>query len=177
MTYAQRTAIITLPQIAQGLVVYQTDSGIQGEGFYYNISTTTTPNWVYLSSVGPTGPTGAVGVNGATGVAGANGATGATGTNGATGVAGANGATGATGTNGATGVAGANGATGANGTTVLGATGAITPCIRITGGELYQDLTSATGSGITVKSPNGNCWKITVDNNGNVTTRPVTCIP
>lgn len=33
---------------AQGLMVYQTDAGGNGEGFYYNISTTTTPNWVKL---------------------------------------------------------------------------------------------------------------------------------
>ena len=31
---------------AQGLMVYQTDAGGYGEGFYYNISTTVTPNWV-----------------------------------------------------------------------------------------------------------------------------------
>lgn len=45
ITSAQKTAMNPLPAAAQGLLVYQTD-GI--EGFYYNISTTTTPNWVYL---------------------------------------------------------------------------------------------------------------------------------
>src|SRR4051812_13082265 len=43
MTLAQRTGIATLPAAAQGLVVYQTN-GV--EGFYYNISTTTTPSWI-----------------------------------------------------------------------------------------------------------------------------------
>lgn len=33
---------------AQGLMVYQTDAGGNGEGFYYNTSTTTTPNWAKL---------------------------------------------------------------------------------------------------------------------------------
>ena len=33
---------------AQGLTVYQTDGT---QGFYYNTSTTATPNWVYLSAV------------------------------------------------------------------------------------------------------------------------------
>jgi trimeric autotransporter adhesin len=51
MTLAQRTAAAMnpLPAAAQGLLVYQTD-GV--EGFYYNTSLTTTPNWVYLSSGG-----------------------------------------------------------------------------------------------------------------------------
>ena len=88
MTDAQRTAIVTLPRAAQGLVVYQTDGT---EGFYYNTSITTTPNWVYLSSTGPTGPSGTNGANGstgATGVTGASGANGATGATGPTGTAG-----------------------------------------------------------------------------------------
>jgi hypothetical protein len=46
VTLAQRTAMNPLPAAAQGLIVYQTD-GI--EGFYYNTSLTTTPNWVYAS--------------------------------------------------------------------------------------------------------------------------------
>ncbi|MFL5762988.1 MAG: tail fiber domain-containing protein [Bacteroidia bacterium] len=45
MTSAQKTAMNPLPAAAQGLVIYQTD-GV--EGFYYNTSTTTTPNWLYL---------------------------------------------------------------------------------------------------------------------------------
>jgi hypothetical protein len=44
---AERLAMNPLPAAAQGLVVYQTDAP---EGFYYNISTTVVPNWVYLSS-------------------------------------------------------------------------------------------------------------------------------
>jgi len=45
MTSGQKAALNPLPAAAQGLVIYQTD-GIQG--FYYNTSTTTTPNWVRL---------------------------------------------------------------------------------------------------------------------------------
>lgn len=49
MTFAQRTGIATLPAAAQGLLVYQTNvSGTSLEGFYYNTSLTTTPNWVFL---------------------------------------------------------------------------------------------------------------------------------
>ena len=47
LTLAEKTAMNPLPAAAQGLLVYQTN-GI--EGFYYNTSTTTTPNWVYLYS-------------------------------------------------------------------------------------------------------------------------------
>ncbi len=45
ITSAQKTAMNPLGAAAQGLLIYQTD-GL--EGFYYNTSTTTTPNWVYL---------------------------------------------------------------------------------------------------------------------------------
>ncbi|MBL4578070.1 MAG: hypothetical protein JKX74_06320, partial [Flavobacteriales bacterium] len=37
-----------LPAAAQGLLVYQTDAGTEGQGFYYNTSATTTPTWVKL---------------------------------------------------------------------------------------------------------------------------------
>lgn len=46
ITLAQRTALSTLTQAAQGLMFYQTDAV---EGFYYNTSLTVTPNWLYLS--------------------------------------------------------------------------------------------------------------------------------
>jgi hypothetical protein len=49
MTLAQRTAMNPLPATAQGLLVYQTD-GMQG--FYYNTSLTTTPNWVFVNNAG-----------------------------------------------------------------------------------------------------------------------------
>jgi len=114
MTNAQRTAMVTLPQAAQGLVVYQTDVT---EGFYYNTSITTTPNWVYLSSTGPTGPTGASGINGT------NGATGPTGA--ASTVSGPTGPTGETGPTGAAStVPGPTGPTGETGPTGTG-TGAV----------------------------------------------------
>ena len=45
VTQAQRIAMNPLPAAAQGLTVYQTDGT---EGFYYNISITTTPNWAFL---------------------------------------------------------------------------------------------------------------------------------
>jgi uncharacterized protein (TIGR02145 family) len=125
VTYAQRTdpngGLLTsglLPQAAQGLVVYQTDAGIEGEGFYYNTSTTTTPFWVYLSSTGATGATGptGTGLQGATGPSGVDGATGPTGVGvqGATGTPGDNGTPGATGASGTNGTNGTNGATGSN---------------------------------------------------------------
>ena len=46
LTAAQVTALTPLATPAQGLLIYQTDAP---EGFYYNTSTTTTPNWVFLS--------------------------------------------------------------------------------------------------------------------------------
>ncbi|MEP7169636.1 MAG: hypothetical protein ABI855_09735 [Bacteroidota bacterium] len=49
ITNAQRLAMNPLPAAAQGLIVYQTNVvGASLEGFYYNISITTVPNWVYL---------------------------------------------------------------------------------------------------------------------------------
>lgn len=52
VSFAERTGanFNPLPAIAKGLLVYQTDAGGLGEGFYYNISTTTTPNWIKLFS-------------------------------------------------------------------------------------------------------------------------------
>src|SRR5437773_432276 len=49
VTNAQRTAMNPLPAAAQGLLVYQTDGA---EGFYYNTSTSTTPNWILLNGHG-----------------------------------------------------------------------------------------------------------------------------
>jgi len=46
VTLAERTAMNPLPVAAQGLLLYQTD-GV--EGFYYNTSLTTTPNWIYAT--------------------------------------------------------------------------------------------------------------------------------
>ncbi|MBN4061724.1 hypothetical protein JYU20_00820 [Bacteroidales bacterium AH-315-I05] len=55
MTNAQRSAMNPLPAAAQGLMVYQTDAGGDGEGFYYNTSTTTTPTWIKLVADGGSG--------------------------------------------------------------------------------------------------------------------------
>ncbi len=49
MTAAQISAMNPLPEAAQGLLVYQTDAP---EGFYYNTSITTIPNWVLLAAGG-----------------------------------------------------------------------------------------------------------------------------
>jgi trimeric autotransporter adhesin len=46
MSLSDRNAMNPLPAAAQGLMIYQTD-GV--EGFYYNTSSTTTPNWIYLA--------------------------------------------------------------------------------------------------------------------------------
>lgn len=61
ITYAQRTTASEAGGLldgsgnlnggaAQGLMVYQTDASGDGEGFYYNKSTTSTPNWIYVSN-------------------------------------------------------------------------------------------------------------------------------
>jgi len=59
ITVAEKTAMNPLTSAAQGLMIYQTD-GI--EGFYYNTSTSTTPNWVYL--LPSSGANGGWGLNG-----------------------------------------------------------------------------------------------------------------
>jgi len=53
VTYAQKNAMNPLPQAAQGLLVFQTDtsSGIPA-GYYFNTSTTTTPSWQYITGTG-----------------------------------------------------------------------------------------------------------------------------
>jgi len=52
MTQSERLALSPLPNPAQGLLVYQTDSIDQNEpeGFYYNTSIDSTAIWVHLSS-------------------------------------------------------------------------------------------------------------------------------
>ncbi|MBT3422031.1 MAG: hypothetical protein HN431_04420, partial [Bacteroidetes bacterium] len=61
ITYAQRTTASQAGGLldgssnlhggaAQGLMIYQTDGSGDGEGFYYNTSATSTPNWVYISN-------------------------------------------------------------------------------------------------------------------------------
>jgi chitinase len=47
-----------------------------------------------------------------------------------------------------------------------------TDSVKITGGDLYiTDISK----GVIIKSPNGNCWRITIDNNGTVITTAVDC--
>ncbi|MBT3802357.1 MAG: hypothetical protein HOG05_14505 [Bacteroidetes bacterium] len=61
ITYAQRTLSSQAGGLldgsgnlyggaAQGLMVYQTDASGDGEGFYFNTSSSSTPNWDYISS-------------------------------------------------------------------------------------------------------------------------------
>lgn len=58
VTYAQRTSpgvgllngSGNLAAVCQGLMVYQTDNTNPGEGFYFNTSLTTTPNWLKIGS-------------------------------------------------------------------------------------------------------------------------------
>ncbi len=53
VTYAQRIAMSPLPQAAQGLLVFQSDtSGSISAGYYFNTSTTTTPSWQLISGSG-----------------------------------------------------------------------------------------------------------------------------
>lgn len=48
--------------------------------------------------------------------------------------------------------------------------------MEITNGDLYiSDLNTTGNQGVVTKSPNGQCWKITVDNSGNLVTTAITC--
>lgn len=60
MTAADITAMNPLPAAAQGLLVYQTDGT---QGFYYNTSITTVPNWVLIAAGGASAPWTRSGVN------------------------------------------------------------------------------------------------------------------
>lgn len=108
ITFVQRTGINfnPLPAPAQGLAVYQTDAGGSGEGFYYNTSTTTTPTWVFISSIGPIGPTGATGSQGPQGNVGAQGLQGNVGSQGPQGNVGSQGPQGNVGSQGPVGPVG-----------------------------------------------------------------------
>ena len=180
------TDVITVPTPATSLLVYNANPSMTGGGlgFWFWDGT----KWVQaLGPQGPTGPSGAnggigvTGLTGPTGPSGANGGIGVTGLTGSTGPSGANGGIGVTGLTGSTGPSGANGGigvtgltgpTGPNGTTVLGGTGATSSIIVISGGDIqYKDINNA----VILKSPNGSCWKVTVDNSGNLTTQSVTC--
>lgn len=136
-------------------------------------------------ATGPTGPSGAdgsqgpQGLQGPTGPSGSSGSDGATGPIGPTGADGSQGSTGATGADGATGPTGADGSTGAtgptgeNGTTVLTGQGATSTIMVVTGGDIQYK--STVSPGIVLIDPNNQCWKLTVDINGNLNTQSVTC--
>jgi hypothetical protein len=44
--------------------------------------------------------------------------------------------------------------------------------LSVNGGDVYVE---SVNSGIILKSPNGNCWRVTVDNSGNFVSTPITC--
>lgn len=44
--------------------------------------------------------------------------------------------------------------------------------LQVTGGDVYIEN---IGSGIIMKSPNGNCWRITIDDSGNLIRTAITC--
>ncbi|MFT3680457.1 MAG: IPT/TIG domain-containing protein [Ferruginibacter sp.] len=44
--------------------------------------------------------------------------------------------------------------------------------LTVGGGDVYI---TDVGSGIIMKSPNGNCWRVTIDNNGNLVRTQITC--
>jgi hypothetical protein len=161
----------TIPSPAVSLLVYNTNTGMtggSGAGFYYWNGT----QWI--QALGPQGPTGPSGLPGSTGPQGMAGATGPQGIQGATGVTGPTGLAGSVGPTGPQGMAGITGPTGANGTSVVGGTGSYTPLLIVyNGGIQYKN--SPSSEGIVLSSSNGNCWKVFVDNSGNISTQAVTC--
>jgi hypothetical protein len=167
LTSAQRLAI---PAPANGLLVYDTNL----DCFYYYVQATA--SWTSLCASTVTGPTGATGTAGATGPTGPTGPAGINGAIGATGPMGPSGAAGQPGFNGATGptgLTGPTGATGPSGTTVLTGTGTYQPLLIVNrGGVQYKNLPD---EGVVLKAANGTCWKLTVDNSGNLVTQSVTC--
>lgn len=44
--------------------------------------------------------------------------------------------------------------------------------LQVTGGDVYIEN---IGSGVIIKSPNGNCWRITIDNSGNLIRTAIAC--
>ena len=87
------------------------------------------------------------------------------------------GPTGPTGAQGAIGPSGTDGATGANGTTVLSGTGATSAVIVINGAGdiIYKNSTNQGVVLIDNSILNPQCWKMTVDSLGNITTQLVIC--
>lgn len=61
---------------------------------------------------------------------------------------------------------------GSFGNTVLPGTGSAQSMMRVIGGDLVIDN---IGFGVVMKSPDGNCWKLEVENSGNLTTQSVVC--
>jgi hypothetical protein len=75
---------------------------------------------------------------------------------------------------------GTTGTTGANATTVIAGSGTVN-AVKIVigdgsvgGGEIIYK-TSTNKGGVIMVAPNGTCWKMTVDNSGNITTQSVVC--
>lgn len=153
--------ITTIANPALSLLVYNINpaiSGGNGAGFYY---------WngiQWVQAIGPAGPQGPAGVNGATGTTGAIGPTGIQGIQGPTGV---------DGVTGPQGMQGATGATGPNGTTVLPGIGTTQPLLVINGGGITYKNTPLEG--LILIDTNNQCWKLSADTLGNLTTISVTC--
>ena len=123
---------------------------------------------------GPIGPTGLQGDPGLTGPIGPTGPTGLQGDPGLTGPIGPTGPTGLQGDPGVIGPQGPTGPTGLNGTTVLGGTGTTSSIIVINGAGDIQ-YKNSTSQGVVLVAPGGGCWKLTVDDLGNITTQSVPC--
>jgi hypothetical protein len=59
-----------------------------------------------------------------------------------------------------------------NGNVFIGNNGVSNSKLQVAGGDTYM---STTNTGVILKSPNGSCYRITVDNAGNLTTTAITC--
>jgi hypothetical protein len=123
---------------------------------------------------GLTGPIGPTGLQGDPGSIGPTGPTGQQGDPGLTGPIGPTGPIGLTGNTGAIGPTGPIGPTGANGTTVLPGSTTTSSIIVINGAGDIQ-YKNSTNQGVVLIAPGGGCWKLAVDNAGNLTTQSVPC--
>jgi hypothetical protein len=44
--------------------------------------------------------------------------------------------------------------------------------LQVQSGDIYLDT---IGTGVIIKSPNGNCWRVTIDDTGNLIRTQITC--
>lgn len=59
-----------------------------------------------------------------------------------------------------------------NGSVAIGTTNTPTTKLQVSNGDVYIDN---IGSGVIMKSPNGNCWRVTVDNTGGFVSNAIAC--